>query len=68
MQKYDSFYPREGKNSGINIRDYIAIEAMKGLLSNTISMRDLKEHAIHQLLSEESYRYADALIAESNKN
>ena len=50
---------------GITVRDYIAIEAMKGILSNPETIKTIGTYT--DVVSTDSYRYADALIAESNK-
>lgn len=54
----DSYYPP----TGLTVRDYIAIKAMQGLLITNEYL--IKEAG---LLAENSYKFADAMIAESEK-
>ena len=55
---------------GFTIRDYIAIEAMRAILTGnlvSIGCVTLTEENRLGLISKRAYQYADALIAESNK-
>jgi hypothetical protein len=52
--------------TGLTIRDYIAIEAMKGLIP-TANIHGVGEKEIQKDVARFSYQFADALIAESNK-
>lgn len=57
---------------GLTIRDYIAIEAMKGLISNPRTMEILAPESplkdnIFSKVTEIAYIMADTLIVESNK-
>ena len=64
----------QGERSGLTIRDYIAIEAMKSIVTasyeNTVSFQkvaDAEKQSITALIAQASYDMADILIAESNK-
>lgn len=63
MKATDQAFPGDneswGPSGGLSIRDYIAIQAMMGLLS--------RERIPFFNVVEESYRTADAMILESNK-
>ena len=56
---------RSDSEPGLTVRDYIAIEAMKGILSNAGSKLNLLNDR-HEIAAA-SYLIANALIAESNK-
>lgn len=47
--------------TGLSVRDYIAIEVIKGMLANTNYLYEKNKAA------EVAYEFSDALIAESNK-
>lgn len=59
--------------SNMTVRDYIAMEAMKAIISNTEYLKSLaKEKTYHgirvgQAVSHQAYSYADDLIAQSIK-
>ena len=68
MNPYDLIHPitiitRDGPKGAMTIRDYIAIEAMKALVTLWHEGGDCHETAV----SSRAYEYADAMIAESNK-
>lgn len=52
-------------HNGLSKREYIAIKAMQGMLSHDSSVSNAKEA---ELLADISYKIADALIAESEKD
>ncbi len=71
------FFPYSHANgnftNGISIRDYIAIEAMKAMITAShfgcdpdvmLPLADIRFGAV---ISKKAYGYAEALIAESNK-
>lgn len=62
MDGQDGYYPRsDNQTKGITIRDKIAIEAMKGILSGPkASLFSKQELVVHAFL------YADNLIEQSN--
>lgn len=51
---------------GIPIRAYLASKAMQGLISRSYA-KDFDNETMASLLAERSVEYADALIAELNK-
>ena len=57
MKEYDTVFPH-----GINVKDYIAIKAMQGILANSklmpMSFADI---------AEQSYKISDAMIKQSEK-
>jgi hypothetical protein len=57
------------RENGLTIRDHIAIEAMKGLISNQAVIMGIskKQRDIEGAVASISYKYADALIKESLK-
>lgn len=57
-------YISNDNDRGISTRDYIAIEAMKGMLANPVLSNN--PHGVVES-AERAYVLADALIAESNK-
>lgn len=70
MKPEDNFFPPQPTDTsviftGISVRDYIAIEAMKGVI-NARLVPSLGEHHT-KFVARVSYEFADALIAESNK-
>ena len=52
-------FPNE-KTDGLSLRDYFAAMAMQGYVSR-------KPDVMHQIIAEEAYRYADAMLAERGK-
>lgn len=56
-----TYYDHSGNHNGISIRDYIAIEMAKALISNQVSRMHSKT------VISQAYEYADCLIIESNK-
>lgn len=55
---------------GINIRDYIAIEAMKAITLLSLAVKSLEGatgDTVRASIAATAYMLADALIAESNK-
>ncbi len=72
MQPNAPVYPEKDMmgiySSGITIRDHIAIEAMKALItSGTYLGKGTAENPARDLTAAHAYLFADALIAESNK-
>lgn len=53
----------EGKIHGVTVRDHIAIEAMKAIIPSEANEGEQAFGSTAYL----AYRYADAMIAESNK-
>jgi hypothetical protein len=54
----DQAFPDEG-NFGISIRDYFAVRAMQGMLSNSELTTVINSH---EQFAELSYRMADAML------
>lgn len=80
MDPYDSAFAGPGgisNHPGLTIRDYIAIEAMKSLISNQNDYKipEITDERLDNVyleirrgqISAQAYRFADALIAEGNK-
>jgi len=53
-------------NEGLTVRDHIAIQAMQGIIS-IYDARDLQNQKDPEWIAMQSYRLADAMITESNK-
>ena len=75
MKADDQVYPRNwtdykgdiSADAGLTVRDYIAIQAMAPLISAAIELAKQKGCLSIQDTVEDCYKYADAMIAESNK-
>ena len=66
MKADDRAFPADARtqtDGGLSVRDYIAIKAMQSLIIATIQIDSYDE----EKLSRDSYKYADAMIAESQK-
>jgi hypothetical protein len=73
---HDSYYDKRiGGNGepseGMTLRDYIAIEAMAGLLSSPKPLADqdgiVSQHINAEIVSMAAYGIADAMLAERSK-
>ena len=68
MKEYDTIFPHEEMingsirhDYGINVRDYIAIKAMQGILANPKLIPDF-DTAIEENVASRAYGFADDII------
>ena len=68
MKANDSAFPADSKlsesHNGLTKRDFIAIQAMKGLVAHSGSMGSVGSPST---IAERAYEIADCLIIESNR-
>ena len=58
-------YPLSGRNLGMSLRDWLAGQALMGIVSNG---EILKQHGLIQDdVAKDAYRFADAMLAERGK-
>lgn len=51
--------------TGLKVRDYIAIQAMTGLLAGVVATYGSKSMPSYEAIAEDSYKMADAMIKQS---
>ena len=72
MKATDNVYPIHAENRsgylhfGLEVRDYIAIQAMTGLLAGISSFRDAVMPSFESI-AEDSYKMADAMLKQSEE-
>ena len=69
MEENDSAFPHETYkyHDGLTVRDYIAIQAMQGLLAACSEYYCKTTMPNFKIVARHSYEIADAMIKESNR-
>lgn len=69
MKATDSIFPIESTTtSGITARDYIAIQAMAGLLAGISATHGLAPMPSYESIAKDCYKMADAMIKRSEED